>query len=143
MNKKIKNILGLNGDFTTTNPNDITGGGSTWIGPTLTTADTNGVAWAPSAQIVPPIDNNGYGTDNCRLCGKDMSDLESSLLKASYDTIYGIFCSGCTKTIKIQRDREFMKELVPEKSVVHCYKCFSHIRACRCKGKKAIDALRK
>lgn len=153
MKKKMKNIfgtrinedsntakdVGLNGDFTT----GITDGGSTWIGPSTTTTADPGIAWAPSAQIVPQIDNNGHSADNCRLCGKDMSTLESSILKTSYDTIYGIFCTGCTKTIKIQRDRELMKELVPKKSVVHCYKCFSHIRACRCKGKKAIDALKK
>lgn len=70
----------------------------------------------------------------CRVCGKSFNNY------AIYNySILKPICKDCKNKI----NDLLVKIIIPKNSKVHCFKCFSHINACICDGKKAIDNLKK
>lgn len=68
----------------------------------------------------------------CRLCGDEFR----------YKNInYSIrnICDNC----QLLSETEILKLLIPPDSRIHCFKCYSHIKACKCENNKAIDDLKK
>ena len=73
---------------------------------------------------------------SCKLCGKEF---KPNTINTSFFN-YGLkFCKDCEKLLV----EKIASLLIPKDSKVHCFKCMSHINACECNTKKAMDNLKK
>ena len=95
----------------------------------------------------------------CRLCGKEMGNGDSwkgisgnafndtnifnGLPKKSdnppQESDFAGICENCYKRIF----EKAIGEMIPEKDINYCLDCKSHINACKCPKKKALEDLRK
>jgi len=86
--------------------------------------------------------NTNYGSKinitqiNCKLCGKKF---KSNIINTSFFNDDLKFCKDCKKLLV----KKIASLFIPKDSKVHCFKCMSHINACECDTKKAIDNLKK
>ena len=89
------------------------GGGTGGVGG----AGFGGLGSITSNKPMPPI--------YCRLCGEEVVYRDTTM------------CLGCYKKM----EDDYIRKAIPKNSKVHCYKCFSHIKACKCPSSEKLREL--